>query len=278
MIKKSFLFYLCLLLPLSVVSEENIRWVIDYGKTLDFDKFDPYSIVVLNENPSPMMIEMLREQDKEVFGHINLSQINSTNRFYQMAKKEGVLLESKDENTGSNLVDIKQKAWTKMMIEWIIPYALLSRFDGLLIDGVDNYLNRHQEGSQAFTADQSAFIRLIKTIRLHYPQKVIILKNGYTVLPEVAKEIDMEIVEASYGRYNAKEKKYELVPDEAYKKYLDELKAAREHNPNLKILTLDYWSPDDSSTIKQIYEKQRKQGFIPYVSSYEKDIILPEPN
>lgn len=265
------------LIPSIGFSENPRQWVINFGKTLDFADYNPYSIIVLEENPSPLVIEILREQDKEVLGHIHLGQIDSKNRFYQMAKKEGLISNRENDPSNTNYIEIANPKWTKMVIEWMIPYTLFSRFDGLILEGVDSFLKTQKEDSKEYTDFKTAFAHLIKTIRLHYPQLKIALKNGYSILPEIAGDIDIEIAEATYTQYNADEKKYTRTEDQFYEKRLKALNSAKEINPNLEILTLDYWPLDDTSTIKKIYEKQREQGFLPYVTTFEKEQIVPEP-
>jgi len=45
----------------------------------------------------------------------------------------------------------------------------------------------------------------------------------------------------------------------------------------LPILSLDYWNPEDTKTIAEIYRRERELGHHPYVGTRMLDRIVPEP-
>jgi hypothetical protein len=54
------------------------------------------------------------------------------------------------------------------------------------------------------------------------------------------------------------------------------LNPAVSRRPPLPILSLDYWDPDDTGTIAEIYRRERELGHHPYVATRSLDQIVPE--
>ena len=163
------------------------------------------------------------------------------------------------------------------MIEELIPQILYQRFDGIFIDTIDNAVHLEESDPQKYHGMKQAAIDLIKAIRLNYPSMKIMLNRGFEILPQVAKDIDMELGESIYTDWNPNKKTYELVAAPLYKKNVQVLRDAKKINPNLEIFTLDYWNLKDEAGIKKIYQVERENGFIPYVSTLDLTQVVPEP-
>jgi hypothetical protein len=55
------------------------------------------------------------------------------------------------------------------------------------------------------------------------------------------------------------------------------MRDAVRRGPRLRLFTLDYWDPEDSDGLAEIYRAQRCAGFIPYVATPDLTRIVPEP-
>ena len=55
------------------------------------------------------------------------------------------------------------------------------------------------------------------------------------------------------------------------------LQDAKQHNPQLKIYTLDYADTKNHKAVSEIYRVQMANGFIPYVASIELNELVDEP-
>ena len=54
-----------------------------------------------------------------------------------------------------------------------------------------------------------------------------------------------------------------------------QLHEARRLRPDLKLFSLDYWSPRDPEGIARIYAEARRNGFVPYVATIDLTEIVP---
>lgn len=247
------------------------EWAVYYSDKAEAKEFKPYSLLVFDSIYHPPMQELL-EENKTILGYLSLGEIAETDPFYAKAKEANLLL-TKNPNWDGFYVDVRNPAWAKIVIEDIVPSILFKKFSGVFLDTVDNPIFLEPQ----YPGMTEALVKLIKGIRLHYPQIKIMMNRGFEILPEVAKQINMELLESVMTDYDFKTKTYHRRPTEEYQEILEKVKEAKKINPSLKIYTLDYWSKDDAEAIKEIYRMQRSHGFVPYVSTINLDEIIPQP-
>jgi hypothetical protein len=120
-------------------------------------------------------------------------------------------------------------------------------------------------------------VALVRTIRRYYPKIRIIVNRGFDILPRVEADIDMVLAESVFADFDFKTREYREVPRSQYEQQVRILKDAVRRRPALKVLTLDYWNPEDKAGVARIYNEQRAQGFNPYVSTVELDRVVEEP-
>lgn len=257
-------------------AEEPLRWIAYYSDSAEPENFQPYSVIVFDVDDHPIMQGLL-ESGKTVLGYLSLGEVSKDRSYFDEVKKEGLLLKENKNWKGGYFIDIRDKRWTKRVIEELIPQILYQRFSGIFIDTIDNAVHLEESDPQKYHGMKQAAIDLIKTIRLHYPSMKIMLNRGFEILPQVAKDIDMELGESVYTDWNPDKKTYELVAAPLYKKNVQVLKDAKKVNPNLEIYTLDYWNLNDKAGVKKIYQVERENGFFPYVSTMDLTQVAPEP-
>lgn len=252
------------------------RWVVYYNDQASPSAFDPYALVVLDNDYHPN-IAALREKGKIVLGYLSLGEVNQERAFFQDVKKDGILLQENPHWPGSFFVDLRSPLWTKRVIEELIPQILQKKFHGIFIDTMDNAAEMERQDAETFKGMVDAAATLIKKIRQHYPEIEIMLNRGYEILPHVRNEITMALGESLYTDYNFEKKTYDYIPENLYQEQVSILKKAQKQSSHLKIYTLDYWKGGDSAALHNIYKKQRENGFIPYVSTIDLHTIVPEP-
>jgi hypothetical protein len=150
-------------------------------------------------------------------------------------------------------------------------------FDGLMLDTVDSAIQLEREQPEQFPGMEDAAVRIIRSLDRHFPDTELILNRGYEVLPRVAGVIDYALGESVYTDYDFETDSYARRSDAEYRWQVDQLKAAMNAHPNLQALTLDYWPPEDTQTIREIYRVQRANGFWPYVATVDLQSVVPEP-
>lgn len=252
------------------------KWVVYYNDQADVSEFSAYNPIVLDSDYHPNLLGFIQRK-KTILGYISLGEVEKERSYFNAVKNEGILLEENQYWPGSFFVDLRDPRWTKRVIEELIPQILMQKFHGLFFDTLDNAAHLERKDPEKYRGMTAAAVNLVKAIRMHYPQIKIMMNRGYELLPEVVNILDMELGESVFSDYNFEKKTYQHVSQERYQQQVKMLKDAQKMNPKLQIYTLDYWDPKDSKEVKRIYQEQRKNGFIPYVTTVDLHHITPEP-
>ena len=278
MLKQYFLIvFIILLAGVNQISAiEFSPWVVYYSDQASIDAFAPYQLIILDPDQHPPL-KPLFAQGKSLLAYISLGEVNRNRSYFHSVKNQNILLKENETWSGSFYVDVRSDLWAVRVIKRLIPAVLSQGFDGLFIDTLDNPIELERLDPVRFKGMMHAAEILVKRIRVHYPNILIMVNRGYPLLTEVAPFIDMVLGESVYSDFNFVKKIYQRVNTPLYQSQVVTLKNLKKQHPRLGIFTLDYWHENDPKGLKQIYEIQRKNGFIPYVSTIQLDKIIEEP-
>jgi endo-alpha-1,4-polygalactosaminidase (GH114 family) len=171
---------------------------------------------------------------------------------------------------------MRKKAWGKFLIEELIPSTLQKGFQGIFLDTLDNPVYLEEREPEKFKGMKQAAINIVKAIRFHFPDIIIMVNRAYGLIPDIAPDIDMLLAESLYTDYNFDKKNYFKVPDNEYHDQLRQLTNFKNKWPHLQLFSLDYWEISDQEGIKKIYQQERSVGLIPYVADIKLDKIIRE--
>ncbi len=251
-------------------------WMVYYSAAAPAAAFDAFGLLVLDSVAHPSLAE-LKDRGKILLGYISLGEVASYRGWFDDLSRQGLLLAENPNWKGSFYIDLRDRRWTKRVIEEIVPAILFEGFDGLFLDTLDNPIHLERVEPETYAGMTAAAARLVRALRLHYPTIPIMLNRAYPLLPEVEDAIDMALGESVYADYDFETGTYGLVDPETYRLQVEFLTAARARRPELRVMTLDYWDPDDTEGIRRIYEVERANGFEPYVATIALDRIVPRP-
>ena len=255
---------------------DQVRWVVCYAADVSHLVFEPYELIVLDSEHHPPL-SILKEKGKTLLGYISLGEVESYRSHFNALRSENLLLMENENWRGSFFIDMRDNRWKVRVIEELIPDILRRGFDGLFLDTLDNPIELERRHSIHYQGMTTAAVELVRSIRLHYPNIKIMLNRAYEIIPQLGGVIDMILGESVFATYDFQEKTYKLVDQQTYREQVKLLQVAQKIFPKLKIMTLDYWDPTDPKGITKIYNEQRKNGFLPYVSTIELDKVVSEP-
>ncbi len=257
-------------------ASDTEKWLVYYSDEAPFTDFHDYSLLVLDSQYHPPLLP-LADRGKTLLGYISVGEVEQFRPHFDEVKAEGILLQENQFWKGSFFVDLRDPRWTSRVIEELIPAVLRKGFHGLFLDTMDNPVYLEDMQPETYKGMTAAAADLIRTIRHHYPRIKIMLNRAYELLPEIGGEIDYVLGESVYADYDFENKTYGFVETETYRHQVDMLTDAQSRYPELRVITLDYWYPEDEDTIRDIYKEQRGNGFEPYVATIELNRIVPEP-
>lgn len=255
---------------------ENEKFAVYYSDVEPVESFKNYSLLVLDSRYHPPL-KALSQDGKILLGYISLGEIEQKTPYFSLMKKGGILLKENENWKGSYGVDIRDPLWQKTVIENMIPELLRDGFDGIFIDTLDGPLELERSAPKNYPGMADAAVKLIKGIRLHYPNIKIMLNRAYAILPKVAPHIDMELGESVRTTYNFNNKSYISVAEADYLLQVGWLKDVQARNKNLRVYTLDYSDKNDIVKISDVYRIQRENGFVPYVTTISLNELVEEP-
>ena len=258
------------------MASPSTKWIVYYSDKENSQKFRDYKVIVFDSDYHPE-IGPLTTSDKILLGYISIGEVEKQRSYFAEVKKQDILFQENKYWPGSYFVDVRDPRWAKRVLEDLIPKILLKGYNGIFLDTLDNLAELERQDPIEYEGMVEAGVNLVKAIRMHYPEIKIMMNRGYELLPDLAHTIDMELGESIYTDYNFETKTYQRVEEELYQNQVRVLKKAQKKNPKLEIYTLDYWYPEDKEAIKEIYNTERKNGFIPYVSTIELNKIVDEP-
>jgi uncharacterized protein (TIGR01370 family) len=257
------------------VTAPNEKFAVYYSDRAPVARFKPYNVLVLADNfPS---LQPLAEEGKTLLGYISLGEINKDSPYYKNLQSKGLLIKENKDWKGSYVVDIRSPVWQKIVIEDVIPKILRDGFGGVFFDTLDSPLESERENRNDYSGMGEDAIKLIRAVRMHYPSIKIMVNRAYTILPQIAPLIDMELGESVFADYDFDKKTYGKVAPALYRQQIQGLQAAKQINPAMKIYTLDYADPHDRAAMREIYRTQRANGFTPYVATIGLEEIIDEP-
>ena len=108
---------------------------------------------------------------------------------------------------------------------------------------------------------------------------LLLMKRGYALLPSVVQYIDGVVAESlitSFDERRLNGYRWNKVSEVAAQQAL--LEPANRPGSAIPILSLDYWGSGDTDTNKEIYARERRNGYCPYVGTPLLNTIVPEPS
>jgi len=260
-------------------NENQERWASYYDNKLQPEAFFSFDTIVFDLDRHPNL-RPLSDREKLVLASISLGRYGNSRKYFADLKEQGLLLQ-KNPNETVSLIDIRDKRWTRHLIEKIVPSALQQGFGGVLFDDLESALNSEKKEPTRYAGMADAIIKNIKTVRLHFPSIKIMISCGYGILEKLAPYIDMTLSDGLLTTSNLVitqgKSPYELKKDNAYSLQIAELNKAQHINTQLKRYALDYWDNQDIKTIKMLYKKQQSLGFVPYVATPGWLLLSKEP-
>jgi uncharacterized protein (TIGR01370 family) len=252
-------------------------WLVYYGDTAPVSAFAPYRIVVLDADHYPQPLRAIAAQGSLLLGYISMGEVENHRAHYEATRNAGIALDENPNWPGSYYVDVRSPAWTKLTVDTIAPALIAKGFHGFFLDTLDNPPHLERTDPQRFAGMTDGAAALVKALRQRFPQAPIMLNRAFEILPKVVADIDFSLGESIFASYDFATKKYKPTGPEDRKYLIGQLQAARKARPELKVMTLDYWDPEDKPGIAKLYQSERALGFNPYVATVDLRRIVPEP-
>lgn len=213
---------------------------------------------------------------RTVLAYLSLGEVHPGASVFAQVKETPLLLRM-NQAWGSWMVDVRQARWAGLIVEEAARIRKAG-FDGLFLDTLDTPVELERQEPQQYAGMAKATVQLVQTLRKSLGRKFLLCQNrGLQIAAQTAPLLDAVCLESGFSTYNAKKGRYEEVPDALQKELLALVQQARQANPDLLPLSLDYApDPRDPLAITAVREA-RRHGFVPSVNTYALDTVFPPP-
>jgi uncharacterized protein (TIGR01370 family) len=253
---------------------KSLRWLAFYGPTAEEEILATYDVVVL-DSAFQGSVSQVVAQGTRVCGYLSLGEIRAADPFIDELDGAALLSENSDWPE-TYRVDIRSRSWRSLVLDRRIPSLAAQGFTGLMLDTLDTPPHLELLDSARYGGMRDAAVALVKSIRTRWPELMLIMNRGYALLPDVLDKIDALIAESFMTLPDLQTGGFAWLSAKQIDAQLALLEPAARRRPPLPILSLDYWDPDDPTTIAEIYRRERDLGHHPYVATRCLDKIVPE--
>lgn len=260
---------------------ETRSWALYYHDDLPAEAFLGYDLIVFDDAAHPPLAPLL-DAEKTVLGYLSLGE-SGTGRPFAVHETPGLKLAPNPNWEGNFILDVSRAEWEKFLLEEHIPAILAQGFHGLMIDTADSPLWLAWGEPEKYGHLHAATVNLIRRIRERFPEILLMLNRGFdtaqkkSILAEVAPAIDYILVESTVSDWDAETGTAKPQDEQVTNVVRQFIAAAKRRNPALQVVALDYWDPADACGLRGVYEAQRRQGYLPLVSTLKLDSLHPEP-
>lgn len=251
------------------------HWAAYYSADAPRGGFSGFQLLVLDSDAHPPLSSLPKGCTS--LGYLSIGEIENNRAHFGLAKEKGILAGENGNWKGSFFVDMRNPWWNHE-VRTLVNGILQQGFDGVFLDTIDDAEYLESQDGRRYAGMQDAMVQLIRDIRREFPHIPIAVNRGFSLLPKIGSSIDYLLAESIRTGYDFTAKTYHLLPSSQYSEQVQLLRLARQGNPRLTILTLDYWNPQDLPGIARIYREQRANGFSPYVSTIRLNEIVREPS
>ncbi len=250
------------------------KWTVFYGWDLDVNEFRGYDLIVLDPSFRGSLAAV-SQWGASVLGYISVGEVRKTTDLYDVAKSASALLPESPYWRDVFYVDVRISQWRSAIVERAVELVKVKGFNGVFLDTLDSPPFLEATDTVSFGGMGRAAVGIVRDIRRALPHALIVVNRGYLLLPELVEFLDGVVAESLITTYSGKG--FEWVTPEIVARQLEFLLPAKHHSLPVRILSLDYWDPQENQTIKEIYARERAMGHLPYVSDVLLDKVVPEP-
>ena len=239
-------------------------WACYYGSEDRTEQLTGFDLLV--SAPGGQDPEQLRSGGVKVLVYISLGEVAANSPYYADAKQLGLLVRH-NTNWDSWVVDVRRPEWRDLLLTRIIPDALAAGYDGLFFDTLDSPIDMQRQDPDTYKGTERACVDLVRSIRGRYPKLLLCQNRGFEIIKRTAPYLNYLLIEGLSSSMDLATSTPVEVSGADRDFLISKAEAAKEINPKLVVLTLDYVPAGDKQEIEKAYDFSRRLDYVPYVST-----------
>ncbi len=167
---------------------------------------------------------------------------------------------------GSRIMDVSDPGWQRFFLDEVVAPLWEAGYRGFFLDTLDSYQIAAKK--ERYPAMEQGIATMILELKKRWPGARLILNRGFEVFDRVRPQVFAVAAESLYKGYSPETGGYHDVSDKERAWLLARLSHVRKLG--LPVISIDYLPPGNRQQAREIAEKIRRQGFIPWVA--DKDL------
>ena len=242
-----------------------------YNESIPTDVYHMYNWIITNpNNPSinTLKQKFYLKHTAKLIAYISFGETDKTVNYYKNVKRYGI---GKNKLWHSEIMDIRKKGYRGYLINSVLPGIAKKGFRGFMFDTLDSY--KLTADKREWPKFQRAEIAFIKDVRKKFPNKIIILNRGFSIIKQVHEDINGVIAESLYRGLGGKGGlNYIKVAKKDSDWMLKKLNIIK-NKYKMPVIIIDYVNPKNRTEAKKDAVKISKNGFIPWVTNRNVSIV-----
>ena len=227
-------------------------------------------LVVEPENVPAPAITGFQQDGRELIAYVSVGEVHAERPWFLELNPDWFLGDNPD--WGGAILDLANPAWRQWLFQHRFRPLWQAGYRGFFLDTLDSHrLAVTDTTGQARQLD--GLVALVSQLRREFPSARLLLNRGFEVLPRIAPFIDGIAAESLFAGWDAAGERYVPVTKADRQWLLARLREARDANPELAIMVLDYVAPGERARAREVAEHIRALGFVPWVSSIGQDMV-----
>jgi uncharacterized protein (TIGR01370 family) len=251
------------------------RWWILIGRSNAFDAIDwrlpgrETEMVILNDDPGIVLGAIPPGTLR--LAYLSVGEADRQKAYWASIRNRPFLVES-DPNWPDNVrVDIRDRAWQRLLLEQEVPRLIGRGFQGLMLDTIDTISYLENKDPVRFAGSRKALRSWLSDVRRRYPD-IVLLVNGSEALADAGPFVDGYVVEGVFATYDFGRRDYRATTpaERAWKLAQIERAQSAARRP---VFAIEYASVGDIALARWATFESANRGFRPYVTVKDVNVL-----
>ncbi len=192
--------------------DKDTKFIVYYGDYFPKECEKDYNVFILSPNTKANIAQMAKNH--LVAGYLSLGEVDSNQMYFEKINYEKFILHNNPIWPDARLVDIRDAAWHRFILDEMIPSLIQKGFNGLFMDTLDSVLELERTFPDRYKGSIESLILLIMKIKQQYPDLRLISNNAFSVLPQIDSLLEYALAESLYTDYDFSSNRYQLAKDD----------------------------------------------------------------
>ncbi|MBC7609444.1 MAG: bifunctional glycoside hydrolase 114/ polysaccharide deacetylase family protein [Polaromonas sp.] len=241
-----------------------------YGKDIPWEALGAFDVAVVEPgNVTSSGWSHRLNPGTTVAAYISVGEVHPTRGYFKAMRPEWKLGENAA--WGSIVVDQAAPGWSAFYLTQVIKPLWDQGYRAFFLDTLDSFylVAKTPEAQQKQIAGMAS---LIQDIKRAYPDAKLIFNRGFEILPEVNTLAYAVAAESLFQGWDAGKNEYRVVPPADRDWIMGQLIKCRDEY-KLPVISIDYVPPNDRALARDIAQKIKALGVIPWVTNPALDML-----